>query len=59
MSDGLLFVGTTKEKFKKLNKENNNVEYKIREMPTNNLKKPIKPLPISQSFLNVSTSTIN
>uniref|UniRef100_A0A915LY45 Nucleotide-diphospho-sugar transferase domain-containing protein n=1 Tax=Meloidogyne javanica TaxID=6303 RepID=A0A915LY45_MELJA len=52
MSDGLLYIGATKEKFKKLNKENHNVEYKIREMPTNNLKKPIKPLPISQSFLN-------
>nr|CAD2205415.1 unnamed protein product [Meloidogyne enterolobii] len=52
MSDGLLFVGTTKEKFRKLNKGNHNVEYKIREMLTNNFKKPIKPLPISLSFLN-------
>nr|CAD2188930.1 unnamed protein product [Meloidogyne enterolobii] len=56
MSDGLLFVGTTKEKFRKLNKGNHNVEYKIREMLTNNFKKPIKPLPISLSFFECKNS---
>uniref|UniRef100_A0A1I8AZS5 Transmembrane protein n=1 Tax=Meloidogyne hapla TaxID=6305 RepID=A0A1I8AZS5_MELHA len=53
MSDGLLSGGTTKEKLKGLNK-GGNVEYKIREMPQKNLRKTIKPLPINQSFLNVS-----